>query len=100
MITLDHAYIVTGLMFLAFAGFTLADRDHPTRFRSALFWGLIAASMLFGTYLGDLGNGVLVLGLVALVGLRKLGAAVEEGADFIRVTPPAAWTAASRRWEG
>ena len=27
--------------------------------------------------------------------LRKLGAQVEEGADFLRVTPPAQWTAAS-----
>ena len=27
--------------------------------------------------------------------LRKLGAAVEEGADFIRVSPPTTWTAAS-----
>jgi 3-phosphoshikimate 1-carboxyvinyltransferase len=27
--------------------------------------------------------------------LRKLGAAVEEGADFLRVSPPAAWKAAS-----
>jgi len=24
--------------------------------------------------------------------LRKLGATVEEGADFLRVTPPRAWT--------
>jgi 3-phosphoshikimate 1-carboxyvinyltransferase len=27
--------------------------------------------------------------------LRKLGAAVDEGADFIRITPPAQWNAAS-----
>jgi 3-phosphoshikimate 1-carboxyvinyltransferase len=27
--------------------------------------------------------------------LRKLGAAVEEGADFIRITPPSTWAAAS-----
>jgi len=73
MITLDLAYIVVGLMFLAFAVLTLLDRDHPTRIRSALFWGLIAASMLIGTWIGDLGNGVLVLGLVVLAGLRKLG---------------------------
>jgi len=29
--------------------------------------------------------------------LRKLGAAVEEGPDFLKVTPPAAWTPASIR---
>ncbi|MEY4556747.1 MAG: hypothetical protein RL093_1866 [Pseudomonadota bacterium] len=74
MITLEHAYILVGLMFLAFAILTLRDREHPTRIRSALFWGLIAASMLFGSYLGGLGNGILVLALVALGGLKKLGA--------------------------
>ena len=73
MITLDHAYLVVGLMFLAFSVLTLLDREHPTRIRSALFWGLIAASMLVGTRIGDLGNGLLVLGLVVLAGVRKLG---------------------------
>jgi len=73
MITLDHAYLVVGLMFLTFAILTFADRAHPTRVRSALFWGLIAASMLVGTWIGDLGNGILVLGLVVLAGVRKLG---------------------------
>ena len=73
MITLDHAYILVGLMFLAFAVLTLRDREHPTRIRSAVFWGLIAASMLFGSYLGGLGNGLLVLALVAVGGLKALG---------------------------
>ena len=78
MITLDHAYLVTGAMFLVFAILTLGDSTHPTRFRSALFWGLIAGSMLFGTWLGDLGNGLLVLGLVVLAGVRKLGVGKPE----------------------
>lgn len=64
MITLQHAYIVVGLMFLAFAVFTAMDRAHPTRIRNTLFWGLIAASMLFGDLLGGLGNGLLVVALV------------------------------------
>ena len=73
MITLEHAYILVGLMFLGFAILTLRDAGHPTRLRSALFWGLIAVSMLFGSRLGGLGNGLLVLALVALGGIRKLG---------------------------
>lgn len=73
MITLDHAYVLVGLMFLAFAILTLRDREHPTRIRSAVFWGLIAASMLFGSWLGGLGNGLLVVALVAVGGLKKLG---------------------------
>lgn len=73
MITLEHAYILVGLMFLGIAILTLRDGEHPTRIRSALFWGLIAVSMLFGSWLGGLGNGLLVLALVALGGLQKLG---------------------------
>jgi uncharacterized membrane protein len=73
MITLDQVYVLVGLMFLAFAILTLRDASHPTRIRSASFWGLLAGSMLFGSYLGGLGNGLLVVALVALGGLSKLG---------------------------
>lgn len=73
MITLEHAYILVGLMFLAFAILTLRDVEHPSRIRSAVFWGLIAISMLFGSWLGGLGNGLLVLALVGVGGLKALG---------------------------
>lgn len=73
MITLQHAYLVVGLMFLAFAVFTALDREHPTRIRNTLFWGLIAASMLFGDVLGGLGNGLLVVALVIVGAVGKMG---------------------------
>ena len=72
MITLQHAYLVVGLMFLAFAVFTALDRTHPTRIRNTLFWGLIAASMLFGDWLGGLGNGLLVVALVIVGAVGKM----------------------------
>jgi uncharacterized membrane protein len=75
MITLDNAYVLVGLMFLAFAVLTALDRSHPTRIRNTLFWGLIAVSMLFGAKLGGLGNGVLVLALVAIGATGKMGVA-------------------------
>lgn len=78
MITLGQVYVLLGLMFVAFAILTLRDASHPTRIRSALFWGLVAASMLFGSYLGGLGNGLLVVALVALGGLSKLGVGKPE----------------------
>ena len=73
MITLDWVYIFAGLTFAAFSTLTVLDRDHPRRFGTAAFWGLLAVSFLFGSYLGDLGNGVLVLALAALAGFRLLG---------------------------
>lgn len=73
MINLDHAYLVVGLMFAAFSVFSLADREHPTPIRNALFWGLIALSMLFGSRLGGLGNGLLVVALVIVGAVGKMG---------------------------
>lgn len=73
MITLQHAYILVGLMFLAFAVFTAMDRSHPTRIRNTLFWGLIATSLLFGDLLGGLGNGLLVVALVIVGAVGKMG---------------------------
>ncbi len=69
MITLAHAYIVGGLFFGSVALLSLLDRANARRFINFAFWGLLATSFLAGQYLGDLGNGVLVLGLVALAAI-------------------------------
>jgi uncharacterized membrane protein len=69
MITLQHAYIVGGLFFAAAAILSALDASNKRRLRNALFWGLLAASFLFGNLIGDLGNGALALGLVVLATL-------------------------------
>lgn len=69
MITLGHAYIVGGFFFAALAVLSALDRANARRMRNALFWGLLAASFWAGEAIGDLGNGVLALGLVALAAL-------------------------------
>ncbi|MDO9490251.1 MAG: DUF979 domain-containing protein [Sphingomonadaceae bacterium] len=73
MIGLSFVYILAGLMFAAFAGLSAVDRTNRKRFGNAAFWGLLAISFLAGDRLGDLGNGVLVMGLVALAGVGALG---------------------------
>ncbi|WCT74960.1 DUF979 domain-containing protein [Sphingomonas naphthae] len=73
MITLAWLYALGGAMFAAYALFTLADARHPKRWGTAAFWGLLAASFLSGDRFGDLGNGILVLALVALAGLGLTG---------------------------
>lgn len=72
MIGLPALYTFAGLVFGGYAALNLAQR----RFGNAAFWSLLAASFLAGDWLGDFGNGLLVLGLVALAGsgsLRKPG---------------------------
>jgi uncharacterized membrane protein len=73
MIKLGVVYLLAGLMFAAFAGFSATDRNNPKRFGNAAFWGLVAASFLAGDRLGDLGNGFLVVGLALIAGFGLLG---------------------------
>lgn len=53
-------------MFAAIAVRSVGDRANRRRFGNAGFWGLLAVSFLFGSELGDLANGILVLALMAL----------------------------------
>jgi uncharacterized membrane protein len=65
MITLQHIYAVGGAFFIVVAILSVLDQSNPRRLVNFAFWGLLAASFIIGQYLGDLGNGVLALGLVA-----------------------------------
>lgn len=80
MITLDHVYLLAGITFALFALLGLYDRSNRKRFGNATFWGLLATSMILGDYLGDFGNGLLVLGLVAIAGTGQIGRA--PGGEF------------------
>lgn len=73
MITLTWVYVIAGVAFAAFAVFNLIDKANPRRFGNATFWGLMAVSMWAGDLLGDFGNGLLVLALVAIAGFGGLG---------------------------
>ena len=70
MIGLNFLYPVAGATFGAFAVLSLADR--PRRFGNAAFYALIAVSFLIGDRLGDLGNGLLVLAIVAVATLGRM----------------------------
>ncbi len=73
MIRLADVYYLTGAMFAGFALLSLRDRANRKRFGNTAFWGLLAVSFLFGSRLGDLANGLLVIALVLLGGTRAMG---------------------------
>jgi len=73
MITLEWLYVLVGAMFAAFALLSALDRTNRKRFGNAGFWGLMALSLLGGSHIGDLANGVLVLGLAGLAGFGFVG---------------------------
>jgi uncharacterized membrane protein len=73
MIGTGFIYGVAGLMFAAFAILSATDRTNPKRFGNAAFYAVLAVSFLLGGRLGDIGNGVLVLALVAIAGSGATG---------------------------
>jgi uncharacterized membrane protein len=75
MIRLGAVYVLAGVVFGAVAVASALARAEPRRWVNAGFWGLIAVSFLAGDRLGNVGNGVLVLGLVVLGGVMGLGPA-------------------------
>ena len=88
MITLHWLYALAGAMFAAFALLSGLDLSHRKRFGNAAFWGLMALSLLAGDYLGDFGNGLLVLGLAASAGFGFIG----------RSNPPTTTQEERQRW--
>jgi uncharacterized membrane protein len=73
MITLEYVYVFGGLIFAAIAVLSARDRTNEKRLGNAAFWGLLAASFLFGSYLSDSENGLLALALVLIGGFGLLG---------------------------
>jgi uncharacterized membrane protein len=73
MINLHWLYVLAGVIFAGFAMSSARDATNRKRWGNAAFWGLVAVSFWFGDFLGDIGNGVLVLTLVAIAGANLLG---------------------------
>ena len=73
MITLQFCYVVAGLAFGSFALLSIFDRTNVKRFGNAAFWGLLAVSFLFGSYLKDWQNGALVVAMIVLGGCKLMG---------------------------
>ena len=73
MIGLAQVYILAGLVFAAAALLSARDTSNAKRWVNAGFWALLAVSMLAGDRLSDLGNGLLVIALVAVAALGGLG---------------------------
>jgi uncharacterized membrane protein len=73
MITLHWLYTLAGAMFACFALLSALDGKNSKRLGNAAFWGLMALSLLGGDFIGDFGNGLLVLGLAGLAGFGFIG---------------------------
>jgi uncharacterized membrane protein len=84
MITIQWVFFLVGAMFAAFSLLSAFDRTNPKRWGNAAFWGLFALSLLAGTWLSDLINGLIVLCLAALATLKLIGRGKPETSDAAR----------------
>ncbi len=82
LLNLEVFYVIAGLFLLLVAGRIAADRAHPKRWGSALFWGLLAVSFLAGKSLPPVVVGYLMLVMVALAATRQMGFAEKAGASL------------------
>lgn len=58
IISIQYLYWLAGVLLLITAGMILADRTHPKRWSSALFWLLFAIPFLVGEHLPSVVVGV------------------------------------------
>jgi uncharacterized membrane protein len=78
MIDLHWLYVFAGLVFASFAFSSARDATNPKRWGNTAFWALLTVSFWFGDLVGDTGNGILVLALVAIAGAHLLGRGSRE----------------------
>ena len=78
MIDLYWLYVLAGAVFVGFALGSARDETNSKRWGNMAFWALLAGSFWFGDSLGDIGNGILVLALVAIAGLHLIGRGTKE----------------------
>ncbi|POZ63748.1 DUF979 domain-containing protein [Chromobacterium alticapitis] len=71
---IEYLYWIAGVVLLAVAAFTAADRAHPRRFGSSGFWGLFGLLFLAGDWLPAELSGAMVLAMVAIAGCGRLAA--------------------------
>ena len=72
MITLQLIYWLAGADIAAIAWRSLRDRGNPRRYTTALFWGLLAMTLLVGERLPSVLMGLVVVLLAALAGFGGL----------------------------
>jgi len=78
LLTTEIFYAVIGAIFAFVAGRIAVDRTHAKRWGSALFWGLLAVTYLFGKQLPPAVVGYLVLGMVALAATKQVEKSAEH----------------------
>jgi uncharacterized membrane protein len=74
VLSIVHLYYLVGAILALTAVMTLADRQHPKRYTSALFWGLYSLVFLVGDQLPPVWVGVGAIVMALIAGFGGVGA--------------------------
>lgn len=74
ILSIQHLYILVGLILAVTAIMTLADSQHPKRYTSGLFWALYSLVFLVGDQLPPAWVGAGAIAMAVIAGMRGLGA--------------------------
>lgn len=87
-LTIEHFYLLVGLLFAAVAVMSLRDRSNPRRAATALFWGLYALVYLLGERIPPAVAGLMMvaMALVGGFGLVRAGKASMPPEDARRAS--------------
>lgn len=80
-LTIEHFYILVGLLLASVAIMSLVDRSNPRRFTTALFWGLYALLYLAGERMPPAAVGALMVGMALLAGFGGVKAGAPKTLD-------------------
>jgi uncharacterized membrane protein len=73
IVSLDHFYVLVGLLLAVTAFMSARDKGNPRRWSSALFWGLYALVYLAGERMPPAAAGVLMIAMALIAGLGGVG---------------------------
>lgn len=90
MMTLHWVYALAGLFFAAISLSSFRDSTNAKRWGTGIFWALLALSMWAGDWLGDFGNGILVIALTLIAGTGQLGRGAARADGQPQAPAPAA----------
>jgi uncharacterized membrane protein len=78
LISLSSFYILAGAFMLATALRVVSDKGHARRWSTALFWGLLGTSFVFGGSMPPTAVGYMVLGIAILAATGRVTASRER----------------------
>jgi len=80
-LTIEHFYILVGLLLASVAIMSLVDRSNPRRYTTALFWGLYALLYLAGERMPPAAVGALMIAMALLAGFGGVKAGAPKTLD-------------------